>query len=135
MPIKRRKPLRSEILQSLGFNSYSEYLASDLWKSIRARVLDKADHKCRRCEKPATQVHHRSYCLAAMVGQDLSLLVACCSGCHKMAEFHANGTKAQRSVANRKLDGTYDSSARHRSRPWIGRMHAARQAAKRRRAS
>ena len=38
MSINRYKQ-RDEVLRSIGFQSYKEYLESDLWKSIRSRVL------------------------------------------------------------------------------------------------
>ena len=77
---------RDDNLRRLGFRSYGEYLRSDLWKSIRERVL--ADNwYCQRCDdRPAEQVHHRAYDPVTLSGKDLRSLTALCRGCHRTAE-------------------------------------------------
>lgn len=108
-------------LRSLGFETYRQYLASELWAQIRAEVIGAVDGKCFRCGGRAVQVHHTTYSLAALSGKDKSTLRALCRGCHHFIEFHPDGRKARQSVANKKLDGTYDPSAKHRSKPYLGR--------------
>ena len=77
---------RADNLRHIGFMSYRAYLHSDLWKVIRASVLT-AEPQCQKCYvKTATQVHHRSYDLATLRGDDLRSLSALCSRCHRRAE-------------------------------------------------
>lgn len=116
--------LRSKILHYLGFKSYREYLASDLWRDIRSRVLAKYDNKCTRCGGDATQVHHMSYCLVAMNGEDIGSLRPLCAGCHKFIEFHPNGIKAKFSTVQKKLAGSYNPKSRYRSKPLVGKYYA-----------
>lgn len=77
---------RNENLKKLGFKNYQSYLRSELWKSIRSRVLQNAKFRCIRCRKKATQVHHRAYDMATLRGDELSALTAVCDRCHKKAE-------------------------------------------------
>ena len=78
--------IRSQNLESLGFTSYTDYLGSELWTSIRKRVLDEKGLNC-RCGNPATQIHHAQYDLEAMNGCDLSHLWPICAPCHRRAEY------------------------------------------------
>lgn len=86
MGINRYKQ-RDEVLKSIGFSSYKEYLASSLWKSIRARVL--REFSTCQCGKPATQVHHRSYKKRYLLGKGKLRLAMkpICYDCHKQIEF------------------------------------------------
>lgn len=126
-PYKRR----DAVLKSLGFQSYQAYLQSDLWVGIRKRAMDAVNGKCRLCGKDGSQVHHTEYSLATLRGDTIKTMVVLCAGCHHFIEFHPDGRKTRRYIANRKLNGTYDPSAKHRSRPEIGRRYANRQKAKR----
>ena len=98
---KARRPFltRQRVLRKLGFASYQEYLASDLWKGIRERVLADANHTCRLCGRRATQVHHTRYNPATMRGMRLNELVPVCGRCHKDAEFE-HDEKATLETAN-----------------------------------
>lgn len=66
---------------SAFWRAYEEYLASPVWKKKREKILERAGGICEGCrEKPATQVHHRSY---EHVGDEfLFELVAVCDDCH-----------------------------------------------------
>lgn len=77
---------RDEILKSMGFNSYAEYLESDIWKNLRAYVLKKMPI-CFACTRPSTQVHHRMYSRKVLEGKSDAGLFATCAGCHFKAEF------------------------------------------------
>lgn len=94
---------RNQILKSLGFVSYAEYLQSDLWSKIRARVLSAAGHRCHGCKGHANEVHHRSYCLEVLVGRNLAPLVAICRKCHKQIEFDQQSNKTSLAHANGRL--------------------------------
>lgn len=85
MSINRYKQ-RDEVLRSIGFQSYKEYLESDLWKSIRSRVLK------------------RSYKKKYLLGKgNLRLAMKpICGKCHKEIEFDGQ-EKTSLGRANEKL--------------------------------
>lgn len=93
---------RSVNLRKLGFETYSEYLQSDLWKSIRQWVLKRDRYICRRCKGRAWQVHHKKYVMKAMNGTNLGLLVSLCGDCHKFCEWDGN-RKVMPSRANHRI--------------------------------
>lgn len=77
---------RNDNLERMGFRSYRAYLKSELWKSIRSRVLGEKPI-CEACAKrKATQVHHRSYDPATLKGENVNSLSAICSRCHRKGE-------------------------------------------------
>lgn len=82
---------RDILLKRLGFKTYSHYLGSELWKSIRSRVLSRSP-EC-LCGKTAAQVHHRSYAEEVLLGRDLTPLLSVCFRCHKKIEFTVSGIK------------------------------------------
>ncbi len=61
---------------------YDEYLRSDSWRQIRARVLVAARYECAGCFNRAAHVHHRDYRPRVLRGEDDSPLVALCKRCH-----------------------------------------------------
>lgn len=109
---------RDENLKAMGFKSYSEYLRSDLWASIRKRALE-MDDKCQRCGKTATQVHHRAYDPATLRGDNINSLSPLCGRCHRKAESQPRENREKSYMKLRKAN--------------IFVMKAARKAEKRRR--
>lgn len=95
-PRKKRKKgayqKRDALLRRLGFHSYDEYLASDLWEGIRLRALLRDGHRCILCGQPAHTVHHRKYTRATLKGTTLKHLASVCTDCHQAVEFE-NGHK------------------------------------------
>lgn len=91
-----------ETLGRLGFSTYREYLQSDLWKRIRARVMSREGGKCRVCGVKATQVHHKDYGDEVMAGEDLKRLVPLCGKHHDEIEW-CEGRKCKLYEANRRL--------------------------------
>ncbi len=75
-------------LRSLGFASYEEYLASETWRLIRDRVFATKGRECRCCGKTATQIHHRSYDIRVLQGDNLKPLEPICLKCHD--HLHSN---------------------------------------------
>lgn len=71
----------------LGFLGYDDYLNSPKWARIRARVMDRDGHKCRKCGGPAEVVHHTAYSKTVLKGKQDWRLVSLCHSCHKLAEF------------------------------------------------
>ncbi len=96
---------RARNLEKLGFSSYREYLASDLWREIRLRVLKRDGFVCQRCKGRATQVHHRKYVMKAMDGTNIGLLTSLCADCHKFCEWDGD-RKTMPSGANGRIKKT-----------------------------
>lgn len=94
---------RSQSLDALGFKTYRHYLRSALWKKIRAAVLLASGSQCYCCTQSAACIHHKSYDLAVMRGDDLSMLVPLCAACHKAIEFDIFGNKRSLRKANAAL--------------------------------
>jgi len=67
---------------------YAAYLASDLWKDIRARVLARDNYLCQACFNKAEQVHHKDYKQATKQGECLDGLISLCRSCHVKIEFN-----------------------------------------------
>lgn len=89
-PIKGRSyASRNYILKMLGFASYKEYLASDLWKSVRKKVYAAKGKNCYLCGKPATELHHNRYHKNDLIGKKLKYIHPICRGCHEDIEFRA----------------------------------------------
>lgn len=84
---------RAWFLKKLGFRSYGDYLASDLWKQVRERVFEIKGRECFLCGKPATQAHHSRYHEADLVGRKLKYIHPVCGKCHEEIEFR-RGKKA-----------------------------------------
>lgn len=83
---------RNATLRNLGFANYAAYLRSELWSSIRSRVLV-AEPQCRLCHAPAANVHHIGYGRATLLGEKLTALVPLCGYCHRRVEFTSKGEK------------------------------------------
>ena len=96
---------RDELLISMGYSSYKDYLRSPTWKNIRERVLKRANGLCELCGRPAAQVHHLSYSREILRGDKRKLrhLIAICRVCHQSGEFAAD-QKVSRPEANRRMD-------------------------------
>lgn len=79
---------RDDNLRALGFSSYRAYLASELWLSIRARVIARDGRRCQRCGRAARvlQVHHRAYDPATLRGDRIDAITTACERCHRKAE-------------------------------------------------
>lgn len=93
----------NRIKEMFGYDSYSEYLSSDLWKSIRARVLKRDGGLCVFCNRRANAVHHKFYSKRALKGTSLKKLVSICNECHTYLEFDDNGRKLTPRKARRRL--------------------------------
>lgn len=82
--VERPPTSRDVLCRQLGYKSYRSYLSSDLWFTIRARVLSGAC--CSSCGGEANQVHHLSYSEAVLLGLDDSQLEAVCWSCHRQKD-------------------------------------------------
>ncbi len=78
---------RAKVLRDLGFTSYQQYLASDLWKRVKSKVFQIKGRSCELCGRPAATVHHNRYCFASMIGRRIKFLIPICHACHEEIEF------------------------------------------------
>lgn len=92
---------RWKIVRSLGFVDYRDYLQSEMWAKIRARVLKKAGRKCSMCDNRANQVHHIKYTRENMSGKSLSHLIASCEECHELIHLDDGSFVAQKESKSR----------------------------------
>lgn len=108
--VKKRKYIayikRDKYLQEIGFNSYQEYLNSDLWKSIRIRVFKKKGHICIGCNNQATILHHQVYSKSALEGRKghIDSILPICASCHNKIEFSKDGCKLDMHDVHRELN-------------------------------
>lgn len=84
---------RNETLRRLGLGDYRNYLDSELWKSIRARVMKRDRFKCCVCRNKFHCVHHHDYDPATLLGKSIDRLFSLCEEHHKAVEFSENGRK------------------------------------------
>lgn len=94
---------RDRVVRSMGFDSYPAYLRSELWRNIRAQVLERS-LECYGCGMKATQAHHTAYRKKDLEGRDLGRILAVCASCHRKAEFRSvDSTKLNTAQATAKL--------------------------------
>ena len=84
--ISMSRTQRDYVLKLYGFASYKCYLQSELWSSIRAKAMREMKCCC-GCGARPTQVHHKSYTEANLLGHDLRGLVGLNGHCHHGIEF------------------------------------------------
>jgi 5-methylcytosine-specific restriction endonuclease McrA len=82
---------------------YEAYLQTELWETIRSRILKRDHNLCVRCGDWATQVHHRNYKRRTMCGGDDKALVSLCAICHRNISVKPSGQKRRRSQQERLL--------------------------------
>jgi len=81
---------RNKKLKAMGYADYREYLVSDLWRSIRVRIMARDKATCRMCKAKATEVHHLRYTQRVLEGRSDKHLLALCRSCHEKAEFRGD---------------------------------------------
>jgi hypothetical protein len=94
---------RSTCLLSLGFESYHEYLKSDLWREISSRVVACSGGKCEFCGSAATEVHHSEYDIDTLSGSCSRNLHAVCRKCHRHGEYFEGGDKSSPYIATMRM--------------------------------
>ena len=78
-------------LQYLGFQSYTEYLKSDLWKRVRGKVYARKGRRCWLCPYEANAIHHNRYRVCDLLGKCLDHVFPICNRCHDEIEFSKKG--------------------------------------------
>lgn len=89
---------RDALLKTIGYADYKAYRASDLWKGIRRRVLERDGRKCRLCQEWTGIVHHDLYDKPTMLGDTLEHLYSLCDDCHRKIEFDGQEKRTFRDV-------------------------------------
>jgi hypothetical protein len=107
---------RNKKLQAMGYANYREYLASDLWRSIRSRIMTRDKGRCRICKAVAVDVHHLRYTWRVLNGQSDKHLLALCRSCHEMAEFRGD-EKVSPSEARLRVLEALGKSPRKKPKP------------------
>lgn len=83
-PFNRRKRLskeeRDKFLKDLGYNTYSDYLKSDLWALIKKEYLSKRE-VCANCEELPTDIFHVFWTVDNLIGKDYCGLLPLCRSC------------------------------------------------------
>lgn len=121
---------RDRVLKLLGYSSYTEYLESELWAKIRAKVLNSNNGKCRLCRDPATVVHHRNYKPITMKGVGWKKsLIPLCNKCHYRLEFDGDVKTPGANVDAKYLEKK--RKIKKHGMPWIGLAHKAKHLARR----
>lgn len=88
-------------LEAIGFASYKDYLKSDLWAEIRKRVYKAKKMRCSVCKKKSgKQLHHCSYAIPVLKGEDIGPLWPICRTCHKRVEHGPDGHKLSMADTN-----------------------------------
>lgn len=128
---------RDRWLKKMGYPSYTAYLDSELWQSIRAKVLERDKGLCRVCDKPARSVHHDDYSPNVLRGKFLKPLYSLCHGCHRRIEFDVLqkdrklppdkvAKKLKRLLKMRAGGKRKGGKKRTGGKPWIGLAHKAK---------
>lgn len=73
---------RNMFLKRMGYLTYSQYLESKLWQSIRTRVLLKINYCVFCMSKHRLQVHHLLYSKKNLSGKTINNLITVCNNCH-----------------------------------------------------
>ena len=87
--LHREYETRLKALKTLGYSTYHEYLLSDIWTKIRATHLKNLPN-CFVCNKLATEIHHASYDVKVLTGENLYSLHSICRDCHFAGEYIGN---------------------------------------------
>jgi hypothetical protein len=72
---------------------YDRYLRSAHWKRIRQRIMKRDGHLCVCCDGRASEIHHLTYEIKVLDGEDDTKLAAICKECHRQLEFNNDGKK------------------------------------------
>lgn len=78
---------RNANLNRLGFDTYPDYLRSDLWRAVRVKVYAAKGRDCYLCGKPATELHHNRYHANDLTGETIRFINPICRQCHESIEF------------------------------------------------
>lgn len=91
---------RNRYLIEIGFCDYDEYLGSDLYKSIRAELIEREGRCCMLCGKTDwVIVHHLDYTRGTLSGKVFRHMKLVCPYCHrKQHELERKSGKKLRQI-------------------------------------
>ena len=93
---------RNQNLIDIGYKTYADYLASDLWLVIKKRFL--GSRKCLLCStRKASVLHHISYSCDVLRNGSDKFLTPLCHKCHGHIETLGGRGKATLDQANKEL--------------------------------
>lgn len=98
---KKKRLLETRTDQQIWYQDV--YLESDLWKSIKRKVITRDEHRCVTCGADADVVHHISYAKDVMDGKNLDQLISLCKSCHHRVHFD-DDKKVSVNEAEKRLD-------------------------------
>lgn len=102
---------RLMLLKSIGFNSFNEYISSDVWENVRSSQLRKRT-RCYLCSARATQVQPLCYRKRELLGWRRAKLISLCKRCHTLLEFNGDRKLSMKEL-RRKL-GHFKAEIRRR---------------------
>lgn len=114
MPAYERRDMH---LFKMGYSCYAAYLSSSLWLSIKSMVLS-LHPECRVCGQQASEVHHRKYTRAVLLGTNIGPLMSVCRPCHRRAEFERD-RKVSLREANRRVDSARQVPLTPQEAAWL----------------
>lgn len=109
---------QKQVLKSLGYNNYKEYVAGIRWADIRDKVFRTKGKKCIVCTRNATVIHHREYSKEVLEGTNITPLEPLCWDCHNTIEYDKRGNKIDLVAANNKLDWYLNNKHLWKKRQW-----------------
>jgi len=104
-----RYRVREQSLKTLGFRTYKEYLNSNLWKTLKVRLIGQLCQIC-KVEKAYT-FHHVTYSIPAMIGELPDQLIPICKRCHYAGEFQ----NAEKILDGKEIDRRLRKRARSKT--------------------
>jgi 5-methylcytosine-specific restriction endonuclease McrA len=107
-----------EVLKSMGYSSYKDYIAGVVWANIREKVFKEKGEGCTICSRRANTIHHRIYTEEVLRGTDIRTLEPLCWDCHQRVEYDKWGDKSTLYQANLKLDWYRDNKDVWQKRKW-----------------
>jgi hypothetical protein len=82
---------KNEILKNNGFESYDQYLSSELWQKIRNRTVELKGEKCCCCDNKFNNIHHKYYHYNNLIEPKDDVieksLFPVCRPCHEKIHF------------------------------------------------
>jgi len=81
-------------VRNQAFNNYNEFLASALWKAIKAQIRGRSKRVCEFCRyNRSYAVHHRYYSKSGWGKEDLRDLMDVCKTCHDFIHGYPHPAK------------------------------------------
>ena len=73
--------VKQDDLKALGFDTFRDYLISELYRDIRVKVLNRDAWTCWYCHAHAGHAKFLNFSLEVLRGDDLNMIVSICTNC------------------------------------------------------